>query len=70
MANRSNVYAYTAVGVPVYPEFMSVNTDGSGLEIIVRSKATQHREGATSGITLTRPEVERLSKSLNEFLKQ
>jgi hypothetical protein len=66
---RSNVYAYTAA-VPIYPEYLSVNTDGSGLEFIVRSKATQHSAGATSGITLTRYEVERLSKSLNEFLRQ
>lgn len=66
---RSNVYAYTAA-VPIYPEYLSVNTDGSGLEFIVRSKATQHSEGTTSGITLTRDEAERLIKNLNKFLSQ
>lgn len=67
---RRNVYAYTAVGVPHYPEFMSVNTSGHGLEILVRSKATDQKCGEVSGITLSLPEVERLSKSLNAFIKR
>jgi hypothetical protein len=67
---RRNVYAYTAVGVPIYPEFISVNTDGHGLEVIVRAKATDKGQGAWAGITLSLAEVERLSKSLNAFIKR